>query len=122
MSKTNAGNRNQDREDGQHLVAGLAGVIAACRDVRSGETIAQQLLDVSRGSQLFIGTVDEAQRAVVFVDTELVVLEFPFGLDGLEDRPVNEIEVDTPRAEVVRAEVGPDRIDWLTPRFRTGSA
>jgi len=122
MSKTDAGYRNQDRADGQHLLAGLAGVIAACRDVRSGESTARELLDVSGGSQVFIGTVDDAQRALVFDDAELVVLEFPFGIDGLEDRPVNQIEVDTPRADVVRAEIGPERIDWLMPRFRSGDA
>jgi hypothetical protein len=55
MSKTDAGDRNQDRANGQHLVTGLAGVIAACRDVRSGETIARELLSVSRGSQIFVG-------------------------------------------------------------------
>jgi len=121
MSKTtDAGYRNQDRADGQKLVAGLAGVIAACRNVHSGETIARELLNVSRGSQVFVGVVDDAERALIFDDVQLVVLEFPFGLDGLEDRPVNRIEVDTPRADVVRAEIGADRIDWLTSRFRAG--
>ncbi len=87
--------------------------------VRSGETIARELLGVSRGSQVFVGLVDDAQRVVLFDDVQLTILEFPFGLDGIEDRPVNRTPVDSPRADVVRAEIGEERIDWLVPRFRT---
>jgi hypothetical protein len=119
MSKTNhAGYRNQDRAEGQHLIADLAGVIASCRSVRSGESVARELLGVGRSSQMFLGLVDNAERALVFDEAQLEVLEFPFGIDGLEQRPESRIEVATPRAEYVRSVIGEERLDWVHPRFR----
>jgi hypothetical protein len=109
--------RAAKRED--NLVPELAGVIAACRDVRSGESVAKELLSINRRSQVLFGLVDDAKCAVVFDDAELEIREFPFGIDGLEDRPEARVEVVTPRAEYVRSVVGEDRLDWVHPRFRS---
>jgi hypothetical protein len=101
-----------------NLVPELAGVVAACRDVQSGESVAEELLSINRRSQVLLGLVDDAARAVVFDDVELEIREFPFGIDGLEKRPEARVEVATPRASYVRSVVGEDRLDWVHPRFR----
>src|SRR6056297_3249044 len=92
-------------------VTELAGVIAACRNVRSGKIAAESLLDVGQGSQVLLGVADDAQRALVFDEIDCSIAEFTFDGDGLNWPPERIIEVNSPHAGAIRAAAGESRLD-----------
>jgi len=98
-------------------VTELAGVIAACRSVRSAKSVAESLLDVGQSYQMLLGVADDAQRALVFDEVDCSIAEFTFDGDGLNWPPERVIDLESPHAREARAAMDENRLNWIHPRF-----